>query len=35
MKLTGVENWAENEAMDIRYKYFNGKFKVGLGPVIE
>lgn len=35
MKLVGVENWAENEAPDIRYKYFKGRFMVGLGPVIE
>lgn len=35
MKLAGVENWAENEAHDIRFRYFNGKFKVGLGPVID
>lgn len=35
MKLVGVECWAENEALEIRQKYFNGKFKVGLGPVKE
>jgi hypothetical protein len=35
MKLVGVESWAENEALEIRQKHFNGKFKVGLGPIID
>lgn len=35
MQKIGVEEWAEKEAADIRYKYFNGKFKVGLGPVVD
>lgn len=34
MKEVGVENWAENEAAEIRKKYFKGKFVVGKGPQI-
>lgn len=31
----GVERWAEEEAADIRRRYFQGKFVVGRGPVVE
>ena len=34
MKLVGVDKWAE-EATDIRTRYFNGRFEVGKGPVLE
>jgi hypothetical protein len=34
MKLNGIENWIE-ESMEIRKKYFDGKFFVGKGPVLE
>jgi hypothetical protein len=33
MKLLGIDKWAE-ESMDIRLKYFKGKFVVGSGPVL-
>lgn len=32
MKAVGVDKWAEEEAHQIRDRYYNGKFKVGLGP---
>jgi hypothetical protein len=35
MKLVGIDKWAEEESMDIRVKYFKGKFVVGAGPVLE
>jgi hypothetical protein len=35
MKLVGVDKWAEEEALQIRERYFKGKFKVGLGPILE
>lgn len=35
MKAIGVEQWAEQEALTIRNKYFKGKFVVGVGPVLE
>ncbi len=31
----GLNAWAENEALDIRRKYFEGKFVVGKGPVVK
>ena len=34
MKLIGVDKWTE-EADEIRKKYFEGKFLVGIGPVLE
>jgi hypothetical protein len=35
IKLIGVDKWAEEESFQIRKRYFKGKFKVGLGPVLE
>lgn len=35
MKAVGVERWAEEESLEIRRKYFEGKFVVGLGPILE
>ncbi len=35
IKSVGVEKWAEEEATDIRKRYFQGKFVVGRGPVLE
>jgi hypothetical protein len=35
MKLVGVDKWAEEEAAEIRKKYFKGKFIVGVGPVLK
>jgi len=32
---SGLTNWAENEATDIRRRYFKGQFIVGLGPVLK
>jgi len=34
MKLNGIDNWIE-ESGEIRKKYFEGKFLVGKGPVLE
>lgn len=34
MKKVGVEKWAEEEALEVRKKYFKGKFMVGKGPQI-
>ena len=34
MKLIGIDNWIA-EAHDIRKLYFDGKFEVGKGPVLE
>ena len=34
IKLNGIDNWIK-EAGDIRKKYFEGKFFVGTGPVLE
>ena len=34
MKLNGIDNWIE-ESGEIRKKYFDGKFLVGRGPVLE
>jgi len=34
MKLVGVEQWTEQEATEIRARYFKGKFVVGLGPTL-
>jgi len=34
MKLNGIDNWIE-ESGEIRKKYFDGKFLVGQGPVLE
>lgn len=31
----GLKEWAEKEAGDIRQKYFQGKFVIGVGPIIE
>lgn len=35
MKRIGVEKWADEEALEIRQKYFKGKFIPGTGPVME
>lgn len=35
IKLVGVEKWAEEEAGEIRRKYYKGRFVVGRGPVME
>ena len=35
MKLLGVEKWAEEESLITRERYFNGKFVIGTGPVLE
>ena len=35
IKAVGVERWAEEEAAAIRRRYFEGKFVVGQGPVLE
>ncbi len=35
MKKVGVEKWAEEESVEIRRKYFKGKFVPGMGPVLE
>ncbi len=32
MKAIGVERWAEEEAREIRARYFRGTFVVGQGP---
>jgi len=32
MKTVGVKQWAEKESLDIRNKYYKGKFKIGAGP---
>jgi len=34
IKAAGIEQWAK-EAVDIRKKYFLGKFVIGTGPVVE
>ena len=34
MKLNGIDRWIE-ESAEIRKKYFDGKFLVGTGPVLE
>ena len=34
MKLVGVEKWVD-EAAEIRTRYFNGRFEVGQGPILE
>ena len=34
MKLVGIDKWIE-EASEIRKRYYQGKFKVGRGPVFE
>jgi len=34
MKLNGIDNWIK-ESGEIRKKYFEGKFLVGTGPVLE
>ena len=34
MKLIGIEKWTE-EATEIRKRYYEGKFIVGKGPVLE
>lgn len=34
MKLIGIDKWIE-EAVEIRERYFEGKFEVGKGPVLE
>jgi hypothetical protein len=34
MKLIGIDKWIE-ESADIRKRYFEGKFLVGKGPVLE
>jgi hypothetical protein len=34
MKLYGVENWTE-EAAEIRKRYYQGRFEVGQGPVLD
>ncbi|MDI6630882.1 MAG: DUF3795 domain-containing protein [Bacillota bacterium] len=35
MKLVGVDKWAVEEALEIRLKYFKGRFVVGSGPVLD
>jgi len=35
MKVVGIENWAENESVSIREKYFKGTFIPGTGPIID
>lgn len=32
IKKAGLANWAEQEAGEIRRKYFKGRFAIGLGP---
>lgn len=34
MKKIGLEDWAK-EALENRTKYFKGKFKIGVGPVLD
>jgi len=34
MKFLGIDKWIE-EAADIRKRYYEGKFEVGKGPVLE
>jgi len=34
MKLIGIDNWIE-ESTEIRKLYYDGKFEVGKGPVLE
>jgi hypothetical protein len=34
MKFLGIDKWIE-EAAEIRKLYYEGKFKVGIGPVLE
>ena len=34
MKLLGIDAWIE-ESADIRKRYYEGKFVVGQGPVLE
>lgn len=31
----GIEKWAQEEAAEIRTRYFKGKFVVGTGPVLD
>jgi hypothetical protein len=35
MKAIGVERWAQEESLQIRNKYYQGKFVVGIGPMLE
>lgn len=34
MKAVGVRRWAEEEARDVRLRYFKGTFKIGAGPLL-
>jgi len=33
IQAVGLQRWAEDEAAEIRVRYFTGKFKPGHGPV--
>jgi hypothetical protein len=35
IKAVGVDHWAQEEALTIRNKYYQGKFVVGIGPTLE
>jgi hypothetical protein len=35
MKAIGVEKWVEEEATEIRKRYYQGKFRVGSGPQLK
>lgn len=35
IKSIGVDRWAEEEAAEIRRRYYQGTFVVGRGPVVE
>jgi hypothetical protein len=34
MKLNGIDSWI-TESKEIRDLYYNGKFQVGIGPILE
>ncbi|HOO56600.1 MAG TPA: DUF3795 domain-containing protein [bacterium] len=35
IKNAGLEKWAEEESLDIRKKYYRGRFVIGAGPVLD
>jgi hypothetical protein len=34
MRLLGIDKWIE-ESAEIRKRYYEGRFKVGKGPILE
>jgi hypothetical protein len=34
MKLNGIDKWIE-ESVEIRKRYYEGKFEVGKGPILN